>query len=41
MIRRRGDTVVPSGASVLCESDRLVLIGSRKEIRALRQRFQP
>jgi amino acid transporter/mannitol/fructose-specific phosphotransferase system IIA component (Ntr-type) len=41
MIRRRGDTVVPSGATQLCESDRLVLIGSRKEIRALRQRFQP
>jgi amino acid transporter/mannitol/fructose-specific phosphotransferase system IIA component (Ntr-type) len=41
MIRRRGDTVVPRGATLLSEGDRLTVIGSPKDIRALRERFQP
>jgi mannitol/fructose-specific phosphotransferase system IIA component (Ntr-type) len=41
MIRRHGDTVVPRGATLLSDGDRLTIIGSPRDIRALRAQFQP
>jgi basic amino acid/polyamine antiporter, APA family len=39
LIRRRGETLVPRGATVLEEGDRLTVLGAAEDVRALRDRY--
>ena len=40
LIRRRGETLVPRGGTVLEVDDRLTVLGAPEDVRALRRRYE-